>query len=61
MSQSHQTRNQNPAFTLINFSLLDQKTVIYGFAAYVSLHINDALISKFHDRGIVLCGVILLV
>lgn len=55
MSQSHQTRNQNPVFTFINFSLLDQKTVIYGFAAYVSLHIKDALISQFQGRGIVLC------
>lgn len=54
MSQSHETWNQNPAFTFINFGLLDQKTVIYGFAAYVSLYIKDAL-SQFQGKGKVLC------
>lgn len=52
MSQSHKTWNQNPAFTFINFSLLDQKTVIYGFAAYISLYIKAAS-SQF--QGKVLC------
>lgn len=55
MSQSHQTQNQNPAFTFINFSLLDQKTVIYGFAAYASLYRKDALISQSQGKGKVSC------